>query len=250
VREETRREVKQTIIDFAEVSLGKVEFTIEELKRAFPFHAIFFPDEALKSFKTQRSLVTRMGMTLYPKLVVTIAKDNYKDVHYNYPISGRVLAGRVSIMDRIVDELRSGRRSPNHNSEIREVLSVTGGEPIDISVIADLFISDFKPGPLFLEIKSPRPNLDVCAESKRKMLYFQVLFEGRRPEAYLAFPYNPFVYREKYNHQFTKQIMDLDKEVLMGEEMWDKIGGVGTYEELLEIAGEAKKAISKKKKSV
>ncbi|MEM2146511.1 MAG: TdeIII family type II restriction endonuclease, partial [Candidatus Jordarchaeaceae archaeon] len=88
------------------------------------------------------------------------------------------------------------------------------------------------------------------AESKKKMLYFQAIFEGQRSEAYLAFPYNPFVYREKYDHRFTKQIMDLDKEVLMGEEMWDKIGGVGTYEELLEIAVEAKKAISKKNKSI
>ncbi|MGQ9720532.1 MAG: TdeIII family type II restriction endonuclease [Candidatus Jordarchaeum sp.] len=111
-------------------------------------------------------------------------------------------------------------------------------------------LSDFKPGPLFLEIKTPRPNLDICAESKKKMLYFQALFEGQKPEAYLAFPYNPFVYRKKYDHKFTKQIMDLDKEVLMGEEMWDKIGGTGTYEELLEIAEEAKKAILEKKKAV
>lgn len=242
---ETRRKVKQTIVDFAKVSLSKVEFTVEELKRAFPFHAIFFPDEALLSFKIQRSLVTKMGMTLYPKLAVIIAEDKYQDVHRNYQISGRIMADRVSIMDRIIDELRSGRRKPDHDSEMREILSVTSGEPVEISVIADLLISDFKPGPLFLEIKSPRPNLDVCAESKKKMIYFQALFEDQQPEAYLAFTYNPFVYREKYKHRFTMQIMDLNKEVLMGDEMWDKLGGNGTYEELLEIAEEAKKIISK-----
>lgn len=204
----------------------------------------------LKSFKIQRSLVTRMGMKLYPQLVVIIAKDNYQEVYNNYSISGKVSAERVNVIDRIIDDLRSGRRIPNHDGEMREILSVTGGELIDISIIADLFVRDFTPGPLFLEIKSPRPNLDVCAESKKKMLYFQAIFEWQRSEAYLAFPYNPFVYREKYDHRFTKQIMDLDKEVLMGEEMWDKIGGVGTYEELLEIAVEAKKAISKKNKPI
>lgn len=46
MRDETREEIKRTIIDFAEMSLGRVEFTVEELRRAFPFHAIFFPDEA------------------------------------------------------------------------------------------------------------------------------------------------------------------------------------------------------------
>ncbi|MBS7281528.1 MAG: TdeIII family type II restriction endonuclease, partial [Candidatus Freyarchaeota archaeon] len=188
--------------------------------------------------------------TLYPNLALIIARDNYKDVHRNYPISGRVSAEKVRVMDRIIDELRSGRRSPSHDSEMREIFSVAGGEPVEISIIADLFISDFKPGPLFLEIKSPRPNLDICAESKKKMLYFIALFEGMKPEAYLAFPYNPFVYRDKYNHRFTMQIMDLDKEVLIGEEMWDKIGGAGTYEELLEIAGEPKNAILREKKRI
>ncbi len=245
MKEETRSQVKQAIIGFAEASLGKVEFTVDELKRAFPFHSIFFPDEALLSFKVQRSLVTRMGMTLYPKMAVIIARDNYKGVHRNYPISGRVSAERVGVMDRIVDELRSGRRSPSYDSEMREIFSVAGGKPIELSIIADLFISDFKPGPLFLEIKSPRPNLDICAESKKKMLYFRAIFEGKKPEAYLAFPYNPFIYREKYNHRFTMQIMDLNREVLIGEEMWNKIGGAGTYEELLEIAEEAKNAIFK-----
>lgn len=245
MKEETRSQVKQAIIGFAEASLGKVEFTVDELKRAFPFHSIFFPDEALLSFKVQRSLVTRMGMTLYPKMAVIIARDNYKGVHCNYPISGRVSAERVGVMDRIVDELRSGRRSPSYDSEMREIFSVAGGKPIELSIIADLFISDFKPGPLFLEIKSPRPNLDICAESKKKMLYFRAIFEGKKPEAYLAFPYNPFIYREKYNHRFTMQIMDLNREVLIGEEMWNKIGGAGTYEELLEIAEEAKNAIFK-----
>lgn len=248
MKEETRRQVKQAIIEFAEASLSKVEFTVDELKRAFPFHSIFFPDEALLSFKVQRSLVTRMGMTLYPKMAAIIAMDKYKGVYRNHRISGRVSAERVSVMDRIIDELRSGKRGPNHDNEMGEIFSVAGGKPVEISIVADLFISDFKPGPLFLEIKSPRPNLDVCAESKKKMLYFQTIFEGSKPEAYLAFPYNPFVYRDKYNHRFTKQIMDIEKEVLIGGEMWDKVGGSGTYEELLEIVGEAKNVILKKKK--
>jgi hypothetical protein len=35
--------------------------------------------------------------------------------------------------------------------------------------------------------------------------------------------------------------MDIKKEVLIGEEMWDKIGGKGTFEELLQILDETKK---------
>ncbi|MEX2707170.1 MAG: TdeIII family type II restriction endonuclease [Candidatus Freyrarchaeum guaymaensis] len=248
MRDETREELRRTILDFAESSLRRVEFSVEELRRAFPFHAIFFPDEALLSFKMQRSLVTRMGMTLYPRLAVIVARDRYREVYRNYQISGMIEANRLSVIDRIVDELRSGRRRPDHVAEMREIFSVAGGGFVEISVIADLYVGDFRPGPLFVEIKSPRPNLDVCAESKKKMFYFQALFRERRPSAYLAFPYNPFVYRERYDHGFTKQVMDMDREVLIGEEMWDKLGGRGTYEELLEIAEEARKIIRRKLK--
>ena len=34
--------------------------------------------------------------------------------------------------------------------------------------------------------------------------------------------------------------MDMNKQVLIAEEFWDKIGGSGTYEELLQIFAEVK----------
>ena len=61
---------------------------------------------------------------------------------------------------------------------------------------------------------------------------------GRKVEAYLAFPYNLFVYRERYSHSITSRIMDLEREVLIGGEMWDKIGGKGTYNNLLDLLEE------------
>jgi hypothetical protein len=85
------------------------------------------------------------------------------------------------------------------------------------------------------------PNLDIAAESKKKILTFLALHRGNHPQAYLAFAYNPFISREAYNHPFTSQIMDLEAEVLMGEEFWDKIGGKGTYSELLDVIAEVKK---------
>lgn len=240
MKDETRREVKQTIVDFVKVSLSKVNFTVEEIRRAFPFHSVFFPDEALLFYKIKRSLLGDMERRLYPKLAFIIAREKYEDAHRNYPISGAVLSDRVKVAHQIIEELLSGKRKPNQDREIKEILSGTSGESINISIVADLFIGDFKPGPLFLEIKRPKPTRNICAKSKEKLFYFQALFENKKPETYLAFPYNPYVYREKYNHRATKQIMDMDREVLVGEEMWEKIGGRGTYEELLEIVEEVK----------
>jgi len=240
--------VKETIVTFAMDNLARVDASIEQLKRAFPFHSIFFQDEALMSFRIQRSLVTKMGMKLYPEIAEIVSRDRYSDVHRNHPISGEVESIKINAIDRMIDQLRSGRRKPKHNLELAEIAQARGGRGIKISIIADLYVGDYRPGPLFMEIKTPRPNLDMCAESKKKMLYFHAIYGKRKGEAYLAFPYNPFIYRERYNHNFTRQVMDLEEEVLLGEEMWNKLGGRGTYDEILEIIEEARQEIPPKPK--
>ena len=119
-----------------------------------------------------------------------------------------------------------------------DILNSPGGGQTSRAVTADLYIGDFEGGPLFIELKTPLPNLDVAAESKRKMLYFLLLMDrmgvtGAR--AFLGLTYNPFLTRKNYRHSFTKQIMDMNNQVLMGQEMWDMIGGPDTFKTLLEI---------------
>ncbi|MCR6691991.1 MAG: TdeIII family type II restriction endonuclease [archaeon YNP-LCB-003-016] len=242
MKPETREMLKDTLLSFVR-SVIEVPYDVEELKRAYPFHALIFPGEALKAFKKQRSIVTRMGRQLIPKLAEIVARDRYVDVHRDYEIVGWIDAAKMEVIDGIVNELRMGRRKPNHLREVEEIIAAKGGEKREVRIIADLFVGDFKTGPLYLEIKSPLPNLDVCAESKRKMLIFQALFEDRMPQAFLALYYNPY-YPKPYKHPFTKRVMDLEHEVLIGGEMWDKLGGEGTYNELLNIIGEVEKLMA------
>jgi len=236
MRQETRAKLKDVLLSFKR-SIVEVPLSIEELKRAYPFHSLLFPGEALKAFKKQRTVVTKMGQKLIPELAKIIAEDQYMEVHQDYEIVGQLDTAKVEVIDNIVNELRMGRRKPNHQKEIQEILAAKSGRTKEVRVIADLFIGDFKPGPLFFEIKSPLPNLDICAESKKKMLLFQALFENKNPQAFLALYYNPY-YPKKYKHPFTERIMDMNEEVLIGEDMWNKLGGEGTYDELLRIIEE------------
>lgn len=246
MKKETYEAIKNFILTFAKRVVA-APYTTEELKRAFPFHAIFFPEEALISFKQQRTLVTRMGLQLYPAVAEIVAKDKYSKVYRNYEISSELDVALVTIVDTIINELRAQKRKPNYHLETQEILtSAKKGTNRNIRVIADLFIGDFESGPLFFEIKSPRPNLDVCAESKKKMLFFRAIYTNKNPQAFLAFPYNPFIYRDKYAHSFTKQIMDMENEVLLGEEMWNLLGGKGTYDQLMEIIEEVRYELKKK----
>jgi len=226
-------------VDFATKMLSKIQgVSVDELRKAYPFHELFFKGEAIVAFTLQRSIVTAMGKKFYPTIAKIIALDNYHSVHVDHRMEGYLGSNTCNKIEQLVTELRNRRRQPNHDKEMQEILSSVGGERRLSSVICDLYIEDFNGGPFFAEIKTPRPNLDICAESKKKFLYYLAIqwtqgHSGAR--CYLAFPYNPFLTRARYAHNFTQQVMDMDKEVLIGEEFWDKIGSDGTYEELLQI---------------
>ena len=149
-----------------------------------------------------------------------------------------------NMVEQIVTELRTPKRQresdrePNHTNELTDILNSPGGGRTTRAVTADLYIGDFHGGPLFIELKTPLPNLDIAAESKRKILYYLLIKDRQRvrgAQAFLGLTYNPFIIREDYKHSYTRQIMDMERQVLMGDELWDMIGGPDTYSELLEI---------------
>lgn len=238
----TRRKVVNLLEDFV-TRLAHVEYTLEELERAYPFHSLFFRGSALIAFKQQRSIVTRMGQSLFPRLARIIAEEHYSNVALGREFRAVIDGAVADAIDRIVTQLRTGQRRPHRPSEVQEILAAQGGKPREVVVVADLFIGDFPDGPFFSEIKSPLPNLDVAAESKRKILTFIALHSAQNPQAYLAFPYNPFLTREAYRHPLTRQVMDMEAEVLIGEEFWDRIGGKGTYSKLLDIIAALRKRL-------
>lgn len=241
---ETRQQLKTFIENFAQKMLSKVQdVPLDELREAYPFHELFFRGDAIVAFTLQRSIVTAMGKKFYPTIARMLASDTYDKVYLDRRIDGHLDANTCNRIEQIVTDLRNRRRHPDHDREMSEIQGSAGGGTRATSVICDLYIEDFEGGPFFAEIKTPRPNLDICAESKKKILYFLAMMKSQGVSgatAYLAFPYNPFLTRERYSHNFTRQIMDMEKEVLMGKELWDKIGGTGSYEELLEVIAEVR----------
>ncbi len=245
MRLETRERLWHVLHDFALEQLPKRDrWTLEDIRLAYPFHRLLFTEEAILSARVERSVVTSMGQALYPSIASTIAEDRFRRVFTEYTIEGEVNDAAGNMIDQIVTELRTPKsrretpREPFHEEEVSDILNSRGGGRVNRAVTADLFVEDFEGGPLFVELKSPRPNLDVAAESKRKVLYYLLIMDRKGVKgarAFLGLTYNPYVNREAYAHGYTKQIMDMERQVLMGSELWDMIGGPGTYTELLEI---------------
>lgn len=237
--EKTEKEISNLVKMVLEDLSTKARRSLEEVKKAKPFHSAFLTDEAILHGDLVSSVETTVGTRFLPAVAEIVAKGRYSEVHREYEILADLDSAKVTMVDTIVNSLRSGMRRPNHLEEMREIMSVSSSEKTSVRIIADLYISDHEDGPLFMEIKAPLPNLDQCAESKRKMLLFLVANEGKRAQAFLGLTYNPYVERHLYRWSFTKRIMDMEKEVLIGKEMWDKLGGAGTYEAILRIIKKA-----------
>lgn len=245
MKQSTRDKVWKVLYDFAMSQLPKrSRWTLEDIRLAYPFHKLMFSEEAILSARVERSIVTTMGTGLYPTLAKTVAEDRFKEVFTEHVVEGLVNDAASNMVEQIVTELRTPKkqritpREPDHESELTDILNSPGGGQTSRAVTADLFIGDFTNGPLFVELKTPLPNLDVASESKRKMLSYLLIMDRKRvngAQAFLGLTYNPYITREKYAWSFTKQVMDMEHQVLMGEELWDMIGGPNTYTELLHI---------------
>jgi len=231
--ENTEREIANLVKKVLDDLSTKARRSIEEVKKAKPFHSAFLTDETILHGDLVSSVETTVGTRFLPAVAEIVAKGQYSDVHREYEILVELDSAKVTAVDTIVNSLRSGMRKPNHLEEMKEIMSVSSSERTSVRIIADLYIGDHEDGSLFMEIKAPLPNLDQCAESKRKMLLFLVANESRRAQSFLGLTYNPYVERHLYKWSFTKRIMDMEKEVLIGKEMWDKLGGPGSFEAIL-----------------
>ena len=247
MKPETRQRVKDVMEAWVARQAPKMRrLNVNTLGESYPFHQLIFSPDDLVVVTTERSIVTSMGAQLYPRIAVELARDRFHNVVTEHTIDGEINEAASSMIDQIITELRApgrreDRRIPNQTAELDAILNQRDGEPVQHSIIADIYVGDFEGGPLFVELKTPRPNLDIAAETKKKLLLFLTLMERQNiagAKAFLGLTYNPYVTRADYGHTPTSRIMDMENEVLIGSELWDYLGGAGAYNELLELVAE------------
>ena len=252
MKDSTKANVRKILVAFYTKNAPKMKkWTIEAIRAGYPFHRLMFDDEAIVAARVERSIVTSMGSSLFRSLGSAVAHDHHKVVHTEYDITGILNDAACNMIEQIVTELRAPlkqrtySRKPDHVREMKEILGSLGGGPSERTVRADLYVGDYKDGPLFIELKTPTPNLDMAAESKKKLLYYLAM-QARNDisaPAFLGLTYNPFGTRENYKHSFTQQILDMKRQVLIGPELWDLLGGKGAYSELITLVDEVAAAM-------
>lgn len=222
--------------------LHESPFDMERRRRESPLHAALVPEDIFKGSHFERRFVTIFG-TVWEKLVAAIGKATFGFAATQHMVVGCVRQGRLDRIQQTLDQLEHPRSSgerigPDWQTELDHVLA--GAGPLqDVSVNCDVYVATDAETPGFaFELKSAWPNSDQTKVSKEKLLKLLCMEPRAVEAAYFALPYNPYGSRQDYGWSPPKRWFDMvnDPCVLIGDELWNKIGGEGTSQEVLEIA--------------
>jgi len=206
-----------------------------------PFHMALLPPEIIRINKFERSFSTKLGTT-FEEVAKLIAKQYHKTAERGYRIEGTVSNNTLSKIEKIVDKFNTGKNLQGYYrkavSDIVKTSKKSSRKENKRKRIADLYILGKNSREYYFEIKSPKPNKGQCLEALERLLMIHAIKKQgpSKVNTFYAMAYNPYgAKRSDYKHSFVKNYMDINKQVLIGEEFWGLVGGRGTYKEVLKI---------------
>jgi hypothetical protein len=240
------KKIKNLLREFINdvIKRSNESFDYEMYKKERPFHAALLPEIVCRLSSFERSFSTSLGQKIFETIAYEIANSKYYGTKRQKELRGKISLDENETIMRIIDGLEDRRRKPNWDMELSEIANANilrkDEEGITKRVTSDIYIEDFRnKKALFCEIKSPKPNKDQSEKSLEKMLTIHTIYKycDTVPLTYFALPFNPFIKRSRYAHSFPMIYFDIraGKNVVIGREFWDMIGGNGTWEQLITV---------------
>ena len=243
-----RTAIQEVIQEMMDRVMNKVlvedPFIEEEHRAKRPLYSALVPDEIFKGAHFERRFVTPFGK-VWERLAKVAAGEGLGFGALGRTIRGNVRNERLRRIQETLDRLEhpgagQERVRPDWKRELAYILEGEG-ELLPTTVICDVYAEDRINGLRYaFELKAPLPNSDQTKVSKEKLLKLHSMEPPQIDEAYYALPYNPFGRREDYNWSFPARWFNMkeDPSVLIGDEFWDKVGGVGTYNSFIGAVNE------------
>lgn len=204
-----------------------------------PFHTALLSEQALFWSRFERSFSTSFGQGAIERISRLVAlaggaseASNQKETYVS------LSRGQLAAIDAHVASLRDRGlgRAPNWDLDLAAAQYRVAEVSEERRVISDLWwVKDGQDH--YMSIKTVKPNIDQTAEAKRDLLKLKI--HDPAAHVYFGLYYNPYG-ENKADYAWTppKGVFDFqnDQVVLIGRGYWDTLGGVGAYEQVLEIA--------------
>lgn len=232
--------VKKVITELMDAVMNKVlvsdPFVPEEHHAKKPLYSALVPDEIFKGSHFERRFVTPFG-SAWERLAHVVAVSHFGKSSLQHTIEGNILDGRLKRIQEILNAedhatKTKSKRKPDWDTDLAYVLKGKGN-PIPTTVVCDLLVEDTSTSQKFtFELKAPLPNSDQTKVSKEKLLKLMAMEGTPITQAYYALVYNPYGRKENYAWSYPKKWFNIQKDkcILIGDELWDFLGGPGTYQ--------------------
>ena len=186
---------------------------------SMPFLAKIMQDsEKVASYSFIHSLATTLGMSIYEKISEIVASTRYDIAKTSYDVEGEISNEENTTISQILQEIKNGTRKSNKEQEIKEILQCKSKNGRKIKIRADLFLKKGN-DEYYIEIKTAKPNIDVFAKSKEKLLQW-VALRKKKVNTLLAIPYNPY-HPEPYSRFTLQGYLDEDEELYVADKFWE-----------------------------
>ncbi len=212
--------------------------------RYMPFHYRLLGKDRMALFSFIQSLNTTFGVSIYEPVAIALASGKFRIAQSQVKPANKISSGAYQQIQTIMNELTVADREPNKPIEIEEIREVCRTGTLDEVKLTwvDIWLENYE-GELFLfDLKTVKPNKGNFKEYKRTLLEWTAAEFARDPEVVvntmIGIPYNPYE-PKPYQRWTLKGMLDLQHDILVADELWDFIGGEGTYVKLLDAFEQA-----------
>lgn len=204
---------------------------------SMPFHYRLLGKDRMALYSFIQSLNTTFGTSIFEPIAIVLSKEKFATVERRYVIGNIISEGCQQTIQKIMNDLTIGEL-PNKTKEVELIRkSVSTGKLNKIKTVkVDLFL-ETKDGEQYLfDLKTVKPNISSFKDFKRTLLEWTAIALTNKPQlnihSFIAIPYNPYE-PKPYQRWTIKGMLDDKNELLVSKEFWDFIGGINTYEDLL-----------------
>ena len=203
-----------------------------------PFHHHLLGKDRMALFSFIHGLNTTFGISIFEPVAEKLAKLKHKDATRQYGLNQKISEDAQRKITDIMSKLSIAEEEVSKSREVAEIRKVAQkGELVNLkSSKVDLFVEKRDGSIYMFDIKTPKPNAEGFKGHKQKLLEWCAIYFVDNPDAEIAtciaMPYNPY-HPKPYERWTLKGMLDLEEELMVGEEFWDFLGGEGAYEDLL-----------------
>lgn len=256
MQSDTKNKLKAVVCKFVdELPTGKIgQQAAKKPKDAGykPFHEALLPDNLINMFSFERSFSTTLGQGTFEQCAEIIACSNpeFREVERGKVVDAEIPKNTIAKIDKIVDNVGVGKLFSDYHDEVKRIIKFQESDKSasegTTSVRSDLYTKKKNGKKFFFEIKSPKISKGQCLTIIRDHLKIHCIERRSFPRVstWCGMGYNPYGEGNEYTHSFATKYLDVKRQVILGKEFWDFLGGPGTYEELLKVfldAGKNKK---------